>query len=97
MFARMTTIKVRIDKIDEALDIYRESMVPAAKEQKGFRRLNLFMNRETGKAVAVALWDSEEDAIASEQSHYYQEQLVKLMHLYTANPTREGFEVVIED
>jgi len=83
--------------MDEAIDILKKSIVPAAKAQKGYKGLNFYLNRKTGGAVAVALWETEEDAIANEESHYYQEQLVKLMHLYSKPPTRERYEVVFQD
>ena len=96
MFARQTRLQFRIERIDEAIKIYKESIIPAAKSQKGFKKLYLFLDRLNGKAVSIALWESEEDALANEESHYYQEQLVKLMHLYTAPPIREGFEVIVD-
>ena len=36
MFARLTTTQVQADKIDEVLKIMEESVIPAAKSQKGF-------------------------------------------------------------
>jgi heme-degrading monooxygenase HmoA len=97
MIARVTTFQFKSDRMDEALDIFKKSIVPAAKSQKGYKGLNFFMNRKIGSAVAIAFWETEEDAIANEQSHYYQEQLVKLMHLYAKPPTRERYEVVFQD
>lgn len=96
MFARQTLLQFRIERIDEAIKIVKKSIVPTAKAQKGFQGLYLLLDRKTGKAVSIAMWDKEEDAIANEESHYYQEQLVKLMHLYTAPPIREGYEVIVK-
>jgi len=97
MIARVTTFQFKSDRMDEALDIFKKSIVPAAKSQKGYKGLHFYMNRKRGSAVAIAFWETEEDAIANEQSHYYQEQLVKLMHLYAKPPTRERYEVVFQD
>jgi len=97
MIARVTTFHFKSERIDEALDILKESIVPAAKSQKGYKGLSFFINRKIGSAFAIAFWETEEDAIANEQSHYYQEQLVKLMHLYAKPPTRERYEVVFQD
>lgn len=95
MFARCTTMQFKIAFMDKAIDIYNQSILPAAKSQKGFKGLNFFLDRKTGKAVSIAIWKSEEDALANEKSHYYQEQLVKLMSLYSSPPIREGFEVIV--
>jgi len=97
MFARITTAETKIVWIDKFIKIYEESVVPAAKQQKGYGGAYLLVDRKTGKGVSVTLWDCEEDALANEKSHYYQEQLVKFMNILTKPPIREGYEVVIQD
>ena len=95
MFARLTISHMKIDRIDEGAKLYEESIVPAAKSQKGYRGTYLLADRKTGKGVSISLWDSEEDAIANEQSGYYQEQVDKLKEFFTAPPpVREVYEVV---
>jgi len=96
MFARLTIVTMKSDKIDETIKIYEESVIPAAKSQKGFRGIYLLTDRKTGKGISIALWDSEEDAIANEQSGYYQEQLGKFKGFFTAPPVREGYEVSLQ-
>jgi heme-degrading monooxygenase HmoA len=88
-------MQFKIAFIDKAIDIYNQSILPAAKSQKGFMGLNFFLDRKTGKAISIAIWESEEDALANEKSHYYQEQHIKLMSLYSSPPIREGFEVIV--
>jgi heme-degrading monooxygenase HmoA len=97
MFARQTTFHYRINELDKAVEIVKESIVPAAKSQKGYHGFHFMVDRKTGKAVAIVIWDSEEDAIANEESHYYQEQLVKTMRFYREPPIREGYEIVIQE
>ncbi len=96
MFARLITVQANKDKIDETIEIYRESVVPVAKSQKGYRGAYLLTDSKTGKGVSITLWDSEEDAIANEQSGYYQEQLDKFKDVFTAPPVREGYEVSVQ-
>jgi heme-degrading monooxygenase HmoA len=97
MFARTTKFHVRIDKIDEGKKLFKDSIVPAAKSQKGFCGLYLLMDRKTGNGASVAFWESEEDAIANEESGYYQEQLVKFMgFLVSPSYIRERYEVVVQ-
>jgi len=96
MFARLTIMEGDTDRIDEGIELYRDSVVPAAKSQKGFREILLLVDRKTGKAISIALWDSKEDAIANEKSRYYQEQVLKGVQFYTKQPIREGYEVVVK-
>jgi heme-degrading monooxygenase HmoA len=112
MFARLTIVQVKSDKMDETIKIYEDSVVPAAKSQKGFQGTYLLTDRNTGKGIACTLWDSEEDAIANEQSGYlwdseedaianeqsgyYQEQVGKFKDVFTSPPVQEGYEVSVQ-
>ena len=96
MFARLTTAQIPIDRIDRFIKIFEESVVPAAKSQKGYKGIYLFVDRKTGKGVSMGLWESEEDAIANEENRFYQEQVAKFITFYTKPPIREGYEVVVQ-
>ena len=72
MFARVTTIQAPPDRFDEGVRLIQERVIPAARQMSGFKGGYWMANRQTGKAVAVALWESEEarraSAAAMEQS-----------------------------
>ena len=97
MFVRQTIIHTAIDKIDEASKLFEASVIPAFRSQKGYQGAFFISDRATGKSICVSLWDSEQDAITNEQSHVYQEQLVKFMGLFTMDPFREGYEILVQD
>jgi len=92
MFARLTITQTKIDKLDEAVKVTKESVLPAAKSQKGFRGAYL-LSQPNGKAIMISLWETEDDAIANEKSGYYQEQLAKFKDMFTAPPVHEGYNV----
>jgi len=96
MFVRITRVQIKSNTLDETERIYRESVIPAAKSQKGYQGTYLLADRKTGKGMAFTLWDSEEDAIANERSGYYQEQISKFKDVFTAPPVREGYEVIVQ-
>ena len=93
MFARLTRFQVRLERIDKARQIFKESILPANRLQQGYKGTYLFTNQKTGEGIVLTLWKSEEDVIASEENHHYQEQLVKIMNTFSAPPVREGYEV----
>lgn len=97
MFVRQTIIHIELDKIDEAANLFEESVIPAFRTQKGYQGAFFISDREIGKSICVSLWDSEEDAQANEKSHLYQEQLIKFMSYFTLNPIREGYELLVQD
>ena len=96
MFARFTIVQVDADKVNEVIKLYEDSVVPAAKSQKGYRGAYLFTDRKTGKGYSISLWDSEEDALANEQSGYYKGQVGKFAEHFTAPPVQEGYEVSVQ-
>jgi heme-degrading monooxygenase HmoA len=82
--------------MDEATGIYRDSVVPAAKQQKGFKGLYVLGDRKTGKGLTIALWETEADMMAGENSGYYQQQVAKFKDLFSAPPVREAYEVTVQ-
>ncbi len=97
MFARITKFQLKMDRIDESVKLYRKSVVPAAKSQKGYCRTYLLVDNKTGKCAVLSLWESKEDAIANEENRFYQEQLVKFLNLLE-EPSfiREEYEVKVQ-
>ena len=93
MYARVTTIHVKEDKVEEAVQLYKESVLPAAKKQKGFRGVLLLTDAATGRGMSITLWDTEKEASVNEQNLYYQNQLVKVLPYFSNPPVREGFDV----
>jgi len=97
MFARLTRFQVKLEKIEKAERIFEESIIPAAKTQKGFLHAYLLNNPKTGESVSITFWNTENDAVANEKNHYYQEQMVKLLDFISFGPVREGYEVKVDE
>jgi len=93
MFARVVTIQLKGDRLDEAVKFFKENMIPAATSQKGYQSGYLLTDRKTGKGISVAFWNSEEDIIANEESGWWQGQVDKFKDFLTAPVTREIYEV----
>ena len=96
MYARIVTVHAQPDKLDQVIAIYRDSIVAAAKQQKGFLGARLFTDRATGKGVSVTRWQSKEDLETGEASGYYQEQIAKIAPMLAAAPTRETYEISVD-
>ena len=97
MFARITIVQMKEDKVDEAINIYKDNVVPVSKTQKGYKGSYLLTDRDTGKGMSITIWDTEEDAVANEQSGYYQEQVSRFKDVFKAPPVREGYEVSVKN
>ena len=95
MYARITKFRFKMEKIESGIQLFNESVVPSANSEKGYCRISLLVDRETGEGMSISFWDCEEDARANEENRYYQQQLIKFLN-FLENPTyiREGYEVI---
>jgi hypothetical protein len=60
MQARISTIEGDAGKIDDALKIINEKVLPTLKGLEGFTAANFLVDRSAGKLVAVAFYASED-------------------------------------
>jgi heme-degrading monooxygenase HmoA len=97
MYARVTILAVKKGKAEEAVRIYKNSVLPAAKTQKGYQGSYVLVDWKGDKGVVVTFWESEKVATANEENRYYQEQLIKFMNILASPPIREGYDVAIKD
>jgi heme-degrading monooxygenase HmoA len=95
MYARIVTVQVQPDRSEEAIAIFQNSVIPAAKQQKGFISLMLLSDRRTVKGITVGLWETEADLKANEASGYLQEQTAKFTGVVAAPPVQEEYEVSV--
>ena len=95
MYARIVTVQTRPDKMDELISIYRDSIAPAAKQQKGNKGAFLLTDSSTNKAISIAVWETEQDMLAGEASGYLKEQIAKAAPTFAAPPTTEHFQVSV--
>ena len=77
--------------------MYRESILPEARRQPGFKGAIGLVDRSSGKAISITFWQTAADAQASGvSSSYGQAQLAKVASLFAAAPGIEMYEVVVQ-
>ena len=96
MHARIVAGLAKPGTIDQGVDIYKNSVAPAAQEQKGFKGVFFLVNRDTNQFMSVTLWETAADMTAGEASGYLQEQVSKVAAVVAAPPTTEHYEVVVQ-
>ena len=98
MHVRAATVQVQSGKMQEAIDIYNNAVVPAQKAQKGYQGSYLMTDASSGQALSISVWDTEADMLAGESSGgYYQQQVAKLGSLLTGAPALEHYELSSEN
>jgi heme-degrading monooxygenase HmoA len=84
--------------VEDAVDIFRESVLPALHQQPGYEGVYVLFSPE-GQALVLTFWDTEESAeagIAGSRS-FYREQVEKFVTVYSAPPGRESYDVLLAE
>jgi heme-degrading monooxygenase HmoA len=67
MFARVTKFEDKPTGLDAAVEQFKRELAPAARKLPGFVRAYLLVDRDSGRGMALTLWDSEEALAAGER------------------------------
>ena len=95
MHARVVNLRVRPVDTEEMVRIYRDSVVPATRQQQGFGGAMLLADPETGIAVSITMWETEADREAGEASGHLKEQITKFADFLVETPIRKHYEVSV--
>ena len=67
MYVRVTRVQSPPDAIEKGIAYFTQNVVPAAKAAKGIAGQVLLVDRKTGAAVGITLWETAQALSASEQ------------------------------
>jgi heme-degrading monooxygenase HmoA len=100
MVVRATEAEIDVVRTNpaEAIEVFRQSVIPALHEQEGYEGCYVLLSEE-GKVLVLSFWESDEAARATRLSGFYQEQIERLSDLvvYRQAPGREAYDVVIAE
>lgn len=95
MYTRIISTHYLHGKLDEALQVYRESILPALSQQPGFEGVIALMSHPTDAALSITLWETKDDLQAGATSGHLQTQLAKVAPYLASAPVVETFEAAI--
>ncbi|HXY53091.1 MAG TPA: antibiotic biosynthesis monooxygenase family protein [Nitrospirota bacterium] len=93
MYAKVVTFHIKPGKRDEVSRLFHDFVVPGARKHKGFKGGLLLTDPNTGKGTSIGFWETEADILASESSGFYREWVTKLSAHFSAQPSRDIYEV----
>lgn len=100
MVVRATEAEIDVVRTNpaDAIEVFRESVVPALQGQEGYEGCYVLLS-EDGKMLILSFWESNEAARATRVSGFYQEQIDKFSDLvvYRQAPGREAYDVMIAE
>jgi quinol monooxygenase YgiN len=98
MHARVTLFEIDTLRtgLDEALDLFKQRVVPRLRDQPGCQGV-IAMDTPEGKGMLLSFWDSEAAAAASIETGFYDEQVAEFTMFLRQPPGREHYEVVYQE
>jgi hypothetical protein len=69
MFAQVVEGGASLEKREEMDRLVREELIPALREEPGFAGALNLVDRRTGNAMMIMLWETEEQATVPSQDH----------------------------
>jgi heme-degrading monooxygenase HmoA len=97
MYARVVTSQYQPGKMEEGIQIYRESILPEARQRPGFKGAIGLVDPSTGKTMSIVLWETEANMKTGETSGSFQAQLAKIVSFLATAPLIETYEVVVQE
>src|SRR5262245_27629692 len=94
MHARVSFIEGSPDGVERAAALFRDQVLPVDRTNGG-RAALLLVDRQTGKAIAVTLWESEEAMRATEDRANQLRQQAAQEAKATTPPVVERYEVEV--
>jgi quinol monooxygenase YgiN len=96
MHARVTTVHVSPERINEFIRYFRTTAVRTARQQPGFTDLMLFVDHHGGKCLVLSLWDSVAHRQATgATSDYLQRQIAPVIDFLTDTPLVEEYTPIV--
>ncbi len=96
MHARVTTLQLQPDKIDDAVSGLEQNDIPMFKGLDGFKGFSLMVDRSSGKAIGLSYWESEDAMKASEEAVKDARAGAAERGGASAEPQVERYEVAID-
>jgi heme-degrading monooxygenase HmoA len=96
MHARVSTLQLEAEKIDDVVSQLEERDVPEWEQMDGFKGFTLMADRQSGKMVGVSFWESADAMTASEDAIKESRQRAAETGGASGEPTVDRFEVVID-
>jgi heme-degrading monooxygenase HmoA len=66
VFVRVNDIQGSGDRVEEAVRLAREQILPMLRQQRGWLAMQLMVNRQNGRSIIMSVWDSAANREASE-------------------------------
>ena len=83
------------ERIDETIEEFEKRQLPELRRQPGYQGVMVMLNRSSGQAAALTLWESEEDMRESERVADQVREAAMALGRPKREPVIDRYEVVM--
>ena len=93
MFARVVTTHLKPEKVDAAVALWREKLLPMIEGMDGLKGAYLMGDRTSGYGLTITLWETRENAEILAAS--FAQNIAHFAELMTDEPSVAEYEVML--
>jgi len=93
VWARVMTAHIQAGKMNELVSIYHHSLMPTVRHFRGFKGAFLLTSKDSGNAIWISLWETEEDMMSQAASGDFHEPLAEVAHTFVEPASMEHYEI----
>jgi heme-degrading monooxygenase HmoA len=94
MYARLVTGTIAPERLDDAIRLWRDSVLTSVQQLKGFKSVRLLVDRQNGKIASMGLWETE--TVFQATVEWNEKQVARFANMFDTPPVVAGYEVVLE-
>lgn len=91
MIVRMASVQLALERIDEVVSRYRETVRPVHQQSEGLRNHYILVDRHSGQMRLIGFWDSQEALEAAKPA--LEPAREQLWREFEETPTLEAYEI----
>ena len=93
MFGRVTYVQAPEGKVEEGLNLWRQNVLPVTMAREGFTGVISLIDRESGKALSITMWEGEDEMVASTEAEYHKEAIARFGEYFSGAHEPENYEI----
>lgn len=97
MHARSGAFQLSPERLDDALQAFKDEQLPKYKDQTGYKGFTLLVNRQSGQTMGISFWESEDALRGSDELGRQAREDIQERGEGQGDIARIDWEVVLDD
>ncbi|HZO91670.1 MAG TPA: antibiotic biosynthesis monooxygenase [Chthonomonadaceae bacterium] len=97
MFAQVSRVQLHPGYEQAALKLWQETLLPALRQQRGFRGVQVLYDSYDDLSMAIEFWESVKDAQNAHSNPVLQQAYEQAADLLLSGPDLQGYTVLIDE